>query len=189
MEPELLPTYWWIGERSIGPLPVERRPCTYVCLPPLPIVCCFLPHVGKGKFKPNSPDNQQDFVGQSSPFGFSYWDAGESSWHSRHLHFHHSPYRTRRVTDSWCKVFLLWTGVALFSQKQDDEDADDDLEIAIDNTAFMDEFFAEVRSQGRERYLEFKVGPNNFSYVLNVHEMWFFYLWMLWCCCFFKSPL
>ncbi|KAH0621115.1 hypothetical protein JD844_022148 [Phrynosoma platyrhinos] len=28
-------------------------------------------------------------------------------------------------------------------QKQDQDDADDDLEIAIDNTAFMDEFFAE----------------------------------------------
>ncbi|XP_042308514.1 syntaxin-3 isoform X3 [Sceloporus undulatus] len=28
--------------------------------------------------------------------------------------------------------------------KQDQDDADDDLEIAIDNTAFMDEFFAEI---------------------------------------------
>lgn len=30
-------------------------------------------------------------------------------------------------------------------QKRDQDDGDDDLVIAIDNTAFMDEFFAEVR--------------------------------------------
>lgn len=33
-------------------------------------------------------------------------------------------------------------------QKQDAEDDADELEIAVDNTAFMDEFFAEVRGGG-----------------------------------------
>lgn len=49
-----------------------------------------------------------------------------------------------------CHLILL--------QKQEDDEADDELEIAIDNTAFMDEFFAEVRS-GR-RKVNLKTRPN-----------------------------
>lgn len=33
-------------------------------------------------------------------------------------------------------------------QKQDADDDTEELEIAVDNTAFMDEFFSEVRSRG-----------------------------------------
>lgn len=55
---------------------------------------------------------------------------------------------------------MILIGVTLFVslQKQDD-DAEDELEIAIDNTAFMDEFFSEVNTaEKRKSSSEIKAG-------------------------------
>lgn len=46
-------------------------------------------------------------------------------------------------------------------QKQDDDEAEDELEIAIDNTAFMDEFFSEVNiAEKRKSSSEIKDGAS-----------------------------
>lgn len=48
----------------------------------------------------------------------------------------------------------LWQGrgatLSTVSQQKQDADDEEELEIAVDNTAFMDEFFSEVR-EGWER--------------------------------------